>query len=473
MYPRFHNGKYFAVAVTAFIFAACAAGKDYNRPDVDLPTQFSFTKDADSSHATRPWREYFKDTALVRLIDAALDHNFDLQVALKRIDAAHSYARQARLAWLPALDLQINASTSNPSQNSLNGISLENFLGVSHIEDYTLAANLSWEIDVWGKIRRQKEAALASYLQTYEARRAIETEVVAQVAIAYYNLLMLDAQLDVAQRNVTLSDSIVAIMRLQKNAGQVTELAVQQALSQRDDAALLVPQLEQAIALQENGLQLISGQMPGGLPRMVRLTEVSMEEPLTTGVPADLLRYRPDVRSQENALREANARVGIAQANLYPSLLLTATGGLNAVKATDWFTMPASLFGTAAGTLLQPVFQRRALKTQVEVAMAERDEQVIRFRQSVTVAVHEVTGALVKIDKLVRQEEVAASRAQTLRQAVNNSRLLFQSGMANYLEVISAQSRVLQAELEAASIRRSQLTARVELYQSLGGGWTN
>ena len=207
------------------------------------------------------------------------------------------------------------------------------------------------------------------------------------------------------------------------------------------------------------------------MQRTVRLADVQVGEPFDTGVPADLLRYRPDVRGQEQALRAANARVGVAQANLYPSLVLTGSGGLNAVKASDWFTVPASLFGTAAGTLLQPVFQRRTLKTQIEVAQAEREQQVTLFRQRVVTAVHEVTNALIRIDKLSLQHDVAASRVGTLRQAVRNSQLLFRSGMANYLEVVTAQSRVLQAELEAASITRSQLAARVELYQSLGGGW--
>ncbi len=467
------NKIYIAAFIATIVLAGCASGKKYTRPEIELPDQFVSNDSATgSSIASGGWRAYFSDTTLIGLIDVAMRHNFDLQAAVKRIDIARSYARQAGRAWLPSLNLQATASTANPSQNSLNGISLENFLGVSHIEDYTVAANLSWELDVWGKIRGQKEAAVASYLETYEARRAIETQIVAQVASSYYNLLMLDAQLAVARRNVALSDTIVSFIRLQKDAGQVTALAVQQATSQRDDAALLVPRLEQDILLEENTIRLLCGQMPAAITRSARLTDIPVDGPLDTGVPADLLQFRPDVRAQEHALRAANARVGVAQANLYPALTLTASGGLNAVKATEWFTVPASLFGTAAGSLLQPVFQRRALKTQVEVAKAEREQQVIRFRQGVTTAVHEVTGALVRIDKLAQQKDVAASRAETLRQAVTNSQLLFRSGMANYLEVISAQSRVLQAELEVAAITRSQLAARVQLYQALGGGAT-
>jgi multidrug efflux system outer membrane protein len=466
--------KYFnyTVLLLAVLLSACSTGKNYQRPEINTPSSFaSANVSEDTSIASQSWRTFFRDTTLVNLIDKAIRHNFDLQLYVKRVEISHAFAKQARMAWLPALNLQVTASTTNPSQKSLNGISLENFLGETHIEDYTIGANLAWEIDVWGKIRRQKEASVASYLQTYEARKAVQTEIVAQVADGYYNLLMMDAQLEVARRNVSLSDSIVAILQLQKTAGEVTELAIQQAIAQRQDAELLIPQLQQAVTLQENALHFLIGEMPGSVIRNEQLNNVTSGTPLNTGVPADLLRFRPDVRSREHALRSANARVGIAQANFYPSLVLTGSGGLNALRATDWFTAPASLFGTAAGSLLQPVFQRRALKTQLEVAKAEREQQVILFRQSVTGAVHDVTNALVKLDKLEEQQRVATSRLQTLQHAVRNARLLFTSGMANYLEVISAQSRSLQAELENVSITRNKLSARVELYQSLGGGW--
>lgn len=461
------------VVLFAVILAGCSVGKNYKRPDLKAPQQFGTTAPVgDSSVATKSWKEFFTDTTLVRLIDKAIAGNYDLQLAIQRISISQSYAKQARAAWLPAWSAQASASTSNPSENSLNGISLSNFLGTNHIEDFTLSTSISWEIDVWGKIRRQKQAALADYLQSFEAGRAVQTQLVAQVANAYYNLLMMDAQLAIAKRNVLLSDSIVQMIQLQKTAGEVTELAVQQAKAQQQNAALLVPQFEQAITLQENGLRLLLGDWPGAVSRTVELSNVVVTDSiLATGVPIDLLSHRPDVRASEKALVAANARVGVAQGNMYPSLNLTATGGLNAYEASNWFSMPASLFSTVAGSLTQPIFQRRILRTQLEVAKAEREQRVIEFRQSVTGAVHEVTNALVKLDKLKTQQDVATARAETLQQAVQNARLLFRSGMANYLEVITAQTNALQAELTKADVTRQQLSARVELYQSLGGGW--
>lgn len=466
------NIYHIAIVVMVIVLGACSAGRDYTRPELGAPEAYSSAPaPADSSLALQSWRKFFTDTTLQRLIDRALKNNFDLGVALTRIEAYQAFAKQAKVAWLPALHVQATGSTDNPSGNSLAGLSLGEFLGANHLEDYTLAANLSWEIDVWGKIRRQKEAALADYLQTYEAGRAVQTGVIARVADGYYNLLMMDAQLAIARRNVLLSDSIVQMIQLQKTAGEVTELAVQQAEAQRQNSRILIPQLERAISIQENGLRFLLGDWPGTISRSADLTSIPADTTIATGVPADVLTYRPDVRASEMALKAANARVGVAQGNFYPSFILTASGGLNAFEASNWFTMPASLFGVVAGGLTQPVFERRALKTQLEVAKAEREQRVIEFRATVTEAVHEVTNALVRIDKSRTEQEVATERVETLNHAVQNAQLLFRSGMANYLEVIAAQSLALQAELDKALITRQQLGAQLELYHSLGGGW--
>jgi NodT family efflux transporter outer membrane factor (OMF) lipoprotein len=455
------------------ILLGCSVGKNYQQPELNVPVEFNGSHSSgDTSLAVRPWKEFFTDTILVGLIDEAVRNNFDLQLALRNVDIYQSFAKQAKAAWLPALQLQASASSVNPSENSLNGISLSNFLGANHIEDYTLSGNLSWEIDVWGKIRRRKEAALADYLQQYEARNAIQTAIVANVADAYYNLLMMDEQLAIARRNVLLSDSVVNIMELQRTAGEQTSLAVEQSVAQRQLSELLVQQLEQAAKLQENGLRMLLGDWPGEIVRANELYELQ-DSTFATGVPADLVRFRPDVRASEQALVAANARVGVAQASFYPSLNITASGGLNAYQASEWFTGPASLFGIMAGSLTQPLFERRALKTQLEVARAEREQNVIAFRQSVTLAVHDVTNALVSLEKLRTQHEIASDRVETLQQAVRSAHLLFRSGMADYLDVIIAQRTALDAGLEKAIITRQQLSANVELYRALGGGWIN
>jgi NodT family efflux transporter outer membrane factor (OMF) lipoprotein len=470
-----HKAKYYTTVMitSTAILLGCSVGKNYQRPELNTPVEFDAGGSlSDTSLAVRPWTEFFTDTILVGLIDQAVRNNYDLQLALRNVDIYQSFAKQAKAAWLPALQIQAAASSVNPSENSLNGISLSNFLGANHIEDYTIGGNLSWEIDVWGKIRRRKEAALADYLQQYEARNAIQTAIVANVADAYYNLLMMDEQLAIARRNVLLSDSVVNIMELQRTAGEQTSLAVEQSVAQRQLSELLVEQLEQASKLQENGLRMLLGDWPGEVERAAELHELA-DSAFATGIPADLVRFRPDVRASEQALIAANARVGVAQASFYPSLNITASGGLNAYQATEWFTAPASLFGVMAGSLTQPLFERRALKTQLEVARAEREQNVIAFRQSVTLAVHDVTNALVSLERLRTQQQIATERVETLQQAVRSAHLLFRSGMADYLDVIIAQRTALDAGLEKAIITRQQLSANVALYRALGGGWIN
>lgn len=462
------------IYITLFIVmlaAGCRMGRDYSRPQVVLPQQFGNTAPSDTSIAGMNWKQFFTDTTLQRLIEHSLQSNYDQQLAIKRIEEAQAYVKQAKVNWLPSLQAQIAASTNTPSKNSLNGLSLENFLGSRHIEDYSANVGLSWEIDVWGKLRRQREVATAGYLQSYEAARTVQTALVANIANSYYNLLMLDEQLVIAHKNLLLSDTIVNMIQLQKQAGLVTELAVQQATAQRQNTALLVPQLEQQVAIQENSLSILLGDLPGRIVRTTQLQNTSVWQELPTGLPADLLSKRPDVREREMALVAANAQVGVAEASMYPSLSITATGGLNAFKASKWFMLPASLFGTAAGAIAQPLFQRRQLKTQKEVANIQRDAAVISFRQSVLNAVGEVSNALVKLDKLKEQHEVAEARTHTLQTAINNAEMLFKSGMADYLEVITAQGNSLQASITLADIQRQQLSAMVELYRSLGGGW--
>ncbi|HMH22393.1 MAG TPA: efflux transporter outer membrane subunit [Puia sp.] len=451
---------------------ACKLGKDYQRPEIASPAQFRMVSTSDtSSIANIEWKQFFTDTTLQSLISRGVAYNYDLQLALRRIDIAQQQVKQAKLSLLPSLSLQIAAQTSIPSKNSLNGISLNSFLGTSHIEDYNLSGSLSWEVDIWGKIRRQKEATIAQYLQTYEGAKAVQTQLVANIAQGFYNLLMLDAQMGIARRNLALSDSTLLVTRLQRDAGEVTTLAVEQAESQRLSTAVLIPQIEQAIAIQENALSVLTGENPGVISRPVSLGDLGLPESLPTGLPAAILSRRPDVRASEMALIAANAQVGVATGSLYPTLVISAQGGLNSFKASDWFSIPGSLFGNLVGGITQPIFQQRKLKTQLEIAKIQREQSVIQFKQSVLTAVGEVSDALVRVDKLRQQQSITAAQVDTLHHAIQNAQLLFRSGLANYLEVITAQASSLQAELSLADIRRQELSSVVDLYRSLGGGW--
>jgi len=452
--------------------SSCKVGKEYQRPELELPKQFNSVSFSDtSSIADIEWKKFFTNPDLQNLIDKGIRYNHDLLKAMKRIDMAQARVKQAKVLQLPELNFQAIAQVNRPSDNSLNGISIKSFLGKSYVEYYSAGINLSWEADIWGKLRNQKEATVAEYVQTYEGAKAVQTQLVADISQGFFNLLMLDKQLEISHRNLALNDSFLVATQLLKNAGIVNLLAVERAESQKQTTELLIPVLEEDIAVQENALQILTGQLPGSIPRNVSLNDFSVPNNLSTGVPASIVSRRPDVRSNEMALVAANAQVGVAQANMYPALNLTIGGGLESFKASNWFNMPSSLFGLAAGAIAQPIFLRRELKTQFEVAKLQRDEAVIQFRQSVLVAVTEVSNALIHADKLKQQEVIAAAQVDTLRRAVFNSQLLFKSDLANYLEVITAQANAILAELNLASIQRQELGAMVELYRSLGGGW--
>lgn len=468
------NKIFYTLAVVIMIagLASCKVSKDYRQPTLELPEHYRGTAYGDTAGiADIEWKYFFADTTLKKLIQKGIDHNSDLQTALRNIEIASAQVRYAKQLLLPVVALQATGQYNHPSKNSLNGLSTGSFLGSDHIEDYTMAANVSWEADIWGKINRRKEAALAQYLQTLEARKAVQTRLVADIAKGFFNLLMLDKQLQVIKLNLSLSDSTVYLTKLLKGAGEATELFVQQTAAQRESVALLVPQLEEDIALQENALQWLTGQYPDSIQRAVQLLDISITTHLSTGIPAALVSRRPDVRAAEMDVMNANARLGIAQASLYPSFTIAASGGIQALKASNWFNVPGSLFGIVTGGITAPVFARKELKTNYEIAKIQREQSVIQFRQAVLDAAREVSDDLIQSEKLQQRETIAQNQVAILQQAVQHAKLLYKSDMANYLEVITAQSSALQAELNWVAVRGKELIAAVDLYRSLGGGW--
>jgi multidrug efflux system outer membrane protein len=465
--------NYFRYGFIIFLMAvvSCRTGKNYQRPTVLLPERFytdSVSRDT-SSIADISWRNYFSDSILRRLIDNGLVLNFDLQFALRNISIAQSQVKQSNWLWVPQVNAKVSPYYYRNSDNGPSGVN--NGAISNNFNDFLASVNMSWEIDIWGKISRQQEAARANYLQTYEAAKAVQTTLISDIAQGYFNLLTLDQQLLETKKTLALTIDFVKLTRLLYDAGEVTYLGVQQAESQRDNTAQLVPQIEQSLLIQENSLQLLTGNLPGSVHRNGNLTDIHFSDSLETGLPVSLLNRRPDVRASELALIQANAQVGINQANMYPALNLTAGAGFESLKASNWFNIPGSLFGLAGATLIQPILQGRQLKTQLEVAKQLREQAVIRFRQTVLTAATEVTNALVRVSKLKEQEKFAQQRADTLSAAVSNSQLLFKNDLANYLEVITAQQTALDAQLSLAFVQNQALDARVELYRSLGGGW--
>ena len=463
----------FLIPLFFLMLSACSTVEEYSQPDPGIPGMYRGADKQDSASVaapfagTVPYRAFFVDSVLINLIDAAIENNHDLQVAVKNIEYASLALKQSKLGNIPTLDFQVSGSKATTSDYSSSALST----GEDSVEDYNASFLLSWEADIWGKIRNTRKAALAEYLRTVEARKAVHTRLVANVAEGYYNLLLLDAQLDVTKKNLALAETTLTMMRLQYDAGLVTSLAVEQQEARRFEIQSSIAGIEQGIAVQENALSVLCGRMPEEIVRTAKLSEMSAENSLYPGVPALLLSNRPDVKTAEMALMKAHAESGVASAKLYPSFSISAEAGANALESSDWFNFPGSLFSFVQGSVLQPVFQQGKLRTAYKQSKVVRDQEEILFRKTVLEAVREVSDALVAIQKLENREKAVEKQERILLQSVDNANLLFKSGMADYLEVITAQANALDASLSLADLHRQRLNARTELYRALGGGW--
>uniref|UniRef100_Q3ARB5 RND efflux system, outer membrane lipoprotein, NodT n=1 Tax=Chlorobium chlorochromatii (strain CaD3) TaxID=340177 RepID=Q3ARB5_CHLCH len=451
-----------AIATT---IVGCSAPKESMPPDVAMPDAYrgaaTVAAPSDSTIAQMPYQNFFADTALTALIEQTLAHNADLQSALKNIELAEQTLDAAKVVWLPSLNLSAQTIRNESSEHGVRRTPKE----------FTAAVSASWEVDVWGKIKNRKQSVLANYLKSQEAVKALKTRLVADVASGYYNLLMLDEQLAVARKNLALADKTLAMMQLQYQAGQFTHLAIRQQEAARQQLAATIPQIEQAVAVQENALSVLSGSMPNAITRNPSLLQVKPTNTFAVGIPAAMLHNRPDVQAAEFALKAATADMKESGAAFYPSFTITAQKGVSALQSSDWFNVPSSLFSVVQGTMLQPIFQRGQLEVTYKQSQVKRDQAALAFRQSVVKAVAEVSDALVRIEKLQTQEQLAEERVATLQQAVRNADMLFRSGLATYVEVMSVQSNAHNAELTLADLRRQRLTATAELYRALGGGW--
>ncbi|APA92848.1 MULTISPECIES: efflux transporter outer membrane subunit [Myroides] len=456
------------IAIGSTLLTACKVGKNYERPTVDTPEQFYQETASDTTAnnlAKLSYSEFFKNTELTSLIESALERNADLQVAVKNIEQTRLLFTQSKMALLPQLTMNVAGSRTESSKNSQLAAS-----GAGRVnDDFTASLDLSWELDIWGKLRREKEAVLATMMQTEEVKRAIQNRLVAEVATSYINLLMLDEQLEIAIEGIALRESTYLLTKKMFEVGNETIVAMQQAEAQWLESKELLPQIEQEIALQESGLNLLLNNYPQAISRSVTISDLNFSTDLNTGVPADFLSTRPDVQVAEYALKAANAKVGAAQGQMYPNLIISAQGGLNAFESSQWFKTPASLFGMFGGGLIQPIFNQKKLRTAYEIAVVEREKAGIEFKNKVIVGFTDVHNALVKIDKLSQKEEMMQKRVNILNTSLANIKFMFEMDKASYLEVINAQSLALQSSLSFAELKRDHLASLVDLYRALGG----
>lgn len=457
----------------AGLISACNVGDRYVRNEKELNMPESYRTEQHELTADTvmlDWKTFFKDPVLLGLIEKALNKNNEIGVALMNMQQLELSYKQSKLGLLPELGLSIGGNRTWLSKNSLNGSLSEQFLGTSYLDDYSATVTLSWEIDIWGKAKKQKEGALASYMGQKENLTALKTRIVVQVAQAYYNLISLDEQLKIAQKNVELSDSTLVMIRMQYASSLVNSLAVEQMEAQKKTAELLIPLANQNIEIQENALSILCGEYPSRVERSGNLESAMPETVFAQGVPANLLSRRPDVKAAEYAIVAANSKAGLAKAAMLPSISITPSIGSNSYRFNSWFDLPGSLIKNVGANLTQPIFRRKELKTNHEVALLERDKKAVEYRQSVMIAVGEVSDALVRMKYTDERLVLLEQKAESLTKSVVDVLLLYKSGMATYLEVITAQNNALQNELEMISVKKEKLNAITDLYRSVGGG---
>lgn len=457
-------------AIASVLLSSCVVGQKYQRTELNSPTAFREPFPLTGDSIAMPWKAFYKDPMLQELIDKALVKNFEITTALKTMEQVDLNYKQAKLALLPTLDLNVTANRSYLSKTSLNGSLSEQFTGQKYLDDYNANLALSWEADIWGKAALQKRDARASYFAQKENLSALKTRIIVQVAQAYYSLLGLDEQLKIAEKNIDISNVTLKMMRLQYNAGAISSLAVNQTEAQKKTAELLIPQAKAAIAVQENALQLLCGSFPDKVNRSGSFDNSTIESEFPTGIPASLLSRRPDVKASEYMVMSAAAKAGLAKAAMYPSLTLTPQIGVNSFEFEKWFDFPGSITKTIAAGLVQPLFRKKELSTAYKVAQLEQEKAVISFKQSYTTAIGEVSDAMAKLKYAEERSILITAKSVSLEKAVNDATLLYSNGMVNYLDVITAQNNALQNDLESISVKLERINSAIDLYRALGGG---
>ena len=457
-----------AMSMLAAMLAACMVGPDYVRPKVDTPAQYRFQfRDAQATANTQWWRQ-FNDPVLDDLINQALAHNWNVKIAAANVEAAAGVLSQARAPLFPQLSYNGEGLRERVSQDTATPVPST---VANPANNYMLLAGASWEIDLWGRIRRQTEAARANLLATEEARRGVILSLVGSVASGYIQLRGLDAQLALSKQTQAAYGESLRLFEAQFKYGQVSEMTVAQAKSQYETASAQIPLLERKIAQTENGLSTLLGRNPGPIPRGLTL-ETLVPPAVPAGVPSDLLARRPDILQAEQQLIAANAQIGAARALYFPTISLTGTLGGNSAQLSNLFSGPANTWNFA-GTLAGPIFTAGAVSGQVAQAQALQQAALNNYQLVIVGAFADVSNALVGREKLTAEVVTQQKLVKALSDYSRLAKLQFNGGYAPYSTVLQADQQLFPAELNLAATRASSLSALVSIYEALGGGWVD
>ena len=450
------------------LLASCAVGPNYKSPPVNRPSSFRGPVPEFSTNlsAELRWWEIFKDAPLQNLIREALTNNYDVRIAATRVEQARAVLQQNRGAFFPQVNYQAqagrakNATVSTPVFN--HGATSDYFL---------FGGTTQWEIDFWGRVRRLNESARAQLLASEESRRDVLLSILSEVAQGYFQLLALDAELQIAKRSTNSFGESLRIFTERLQGGIVSKLEAAAAQAALASAAATVPDLERRIFEQENQLNFLVGRNPGSVPRDLSILQQQSLPVIPPGLPSSLLQRRPDVRQAEELVRSANAQIGVAVANFFPQFSLTALLGQVSPELSALTSGGANAWNIGAN-LAGPIFQGGRLVGQYRQARAARDEAALHYQSVVLNAFQEVSNALMERQKFEEQRVQQAVAVQAYSTAVQVALDRYVAGKASYYEVLQEQQLLFPAENALAQVQLSQLLAVVQLYRALGGGFS-
>ena len=445
--------------------SGCLLGPNYERPAVDAPPAFRFAESDAKDLVNTAWWEQFQDPALNALIATALADNKDVKIAAARVEQFLGQFVTTRSQLFPQVAAGFDAQRQRVPLGSTQLPS-----GVGPVfNQFQATLSASWEIDFFGKLRRQTEAARASLLASEEGRRATILTLVASVASSYVNLLSLDRQLDIAKSTAASRAASVHVFQLRFSGGEVSQMELAQSQSEYEASLATIPQIELQIAQQEDALSILLGHNPGDIARDRELDDLALPA-VPAGLPSELLERRPDLRQAEQDLIAANALIGAARALYFPSISLTGLFGSASTRFSSLFTGPARVW-SYAGAVTLPIFTAGSISGQVTQAEAQQQQALFQYQKSIQVAFQEVADALVSLQKTREQLVVQGSQVDALRTYARLARLRFEGGYTSYIEVLDAERSLFNAQLTYAQTQGVVFTSAVSLYKAMGGGW--
>ncbi|MDE2365325.1 MAG: efflux transporter outer membrane subunit [Betaproteobacteria bacterium] len=450
--------------LSSLLLASCAMGPDYSRPSIDASERFRMAETEGQSIANLPWWELLHDEQLQHLIKLALLENKDLKQAVASVEELQARLGIARWDFLPKLDMNANA----PAFGKIGGFSIPGF---ATPYNYFGQATLNWEIDIWGRVRRSNEAALADLMAREENRRAVVLTLVSSVAQSYFDLLQFDMQLDIARNALQSWEESVALARAQLQGGVVSRLDLDQFEAERANAATRVAELQRQMVQKENELSVLVGRNPVTITRGRLLTEQMLPPEVPAGLPSELLERRPDILQAEKTLAAATARIGVAKAARFPKLTITGFLGV-ASPALSKILLSGSEFGVGGLGLAGPLLNAQSLGLEQRAAEAQARQVLAQYEQSILVAFKEVEDALVAVRTAKDQRKAQQEQVEALLSALNISNLRYQGGVTSYVDVLLAKRTLFDAQFALAATHRLHLASIVQLYKALGGGWT-